>query len=158
MLEWAKACGVTHWKALLAIERRLLTIPPRGVYVDLDESAAQLAVSVVPTERALAYNFFRCLQRVAAFQWRGNVSWPSAWLRGARSSPIAITGASGYSGELTALLKQHVLSLVEGHCAGKRSATYGVKVPIRRGPIGVKEFASRVGVRIDDRGAPQGFV
>lgn len=157
MLEWARACGVVHWKTEETIVRRLLCIPPRANFATLDQSAVQLAMTVVPTDRVLAVHFFRCLQRVAAFQWRGHIIWPSAWLRGPRASSLAIIGASGYSGELTALLKQHVLALVENHRAGKRAARYQLKLALPPGHFDVKDFAAEVGVRVDARGAPQGL-
>lgn len=155
LLDWTRACGVTHWKTENAALRRLLSFAPNGLFVRLGQSAVDLALAACPTDRFLAVRFFRCLQRVAAYQWRGWIIWPSAWLRGAGMSANAIKGASGSSGALTYLLKQHVLALSEGHCAGRRAATYCLRVALPTGSFDIGDFAAIVGVEVDEWGVPQ---
>lgn len=153
--EWTQACGATHWKTQEAICHRLLNIAPHGAFVALGRPAVDLAMAAVPSDHVLATRFFRCLQRVAAFQWRGHIIWPSAWLRGPGQSELAIKGASGSSGPLTYLLREHVLERVAGHSAGRRAARYTLKVALPSGPFDIKDFGGLAGVHVDDWGVPR---
>jgi hypothetical protein len=155
LFDWARACGVNHWRTEQAIYRRFLGIAPNGAFVRLGQGAADLTLSVCPSNRFLAVYFFRCLQRIAAYQWRGYLFWPSAWLRGTGKSANAIKGASGSSRALTALLKQFVLERVEGHCAGKRAATYRLRLSLPTGTFDVRDFAAMAGVEVDESGVPR---
>lgn len=163
VMAWARASGVTNEKTLAAlwkiIEDHFLNRRPAQVFAKLDFHAMQFARSVTGGDAKLAVLFFRCLQRVAAWSFRGRVRWRSSWLRGpGAGGEAAILGASTDGARLTALLNQHVFHKVLGHSKGKgrpKAATYEITAELNVGNNDVAEMARMMGVELGEDGAPK---
>jgi hypothetical protein len=163
VMAWARASGVSNDKTLAAlwkvIEDHFLTRRPAQVFAKLDFNAMQFARSVAGEDAKLAVMFFRCLQRVVAWSFRGRVRWRSSWLRGrGAGGENAILGASTDGARLTALLNQHVFRKVLGHSKGKgrpKAATYEMTVELNVGNNDITDMARMMGVELGEDGAPK---
>jgi hypothetical protein len=160
IMDWARASGATSEKVLNAlsalIRDHFLNRRPRETFVPLTLEAAEWVRAVAGPDARRMLAFFRCLQRIAAWQYKGLVRWRSGWLRGTGKSADAIPGASTYSRELTALLNQHVFRRrVQGHSAGKKAATFELTFLPPRGEYDAGSFARILGLELDTRGAPK---
>jgi hypothetical protein len=119
----------------------------------------RLAEDIARTHGAMVgFYFFRCLQRIrACMQWVAEegayyVRWRSTWLRGAKTNTDAIRGASTYQHLLKPLLLEHVLEKVAGHRAGKRAATYRLKIVLEDGRYDEQEAAKALGLILTEKG------
>lgn len=157
VLAWARASGVTNQKALAAlwqlIEDHFLNRTPAETFAKLDYHAMEFARSATGGDAKLALQFFLCLQRVAAWNFRGRIRWKSSWLRGkGTGGEHAIPGASTNGAKLTALLNQHVFRKVIGHSAGLKAATYELTINLAVGNEDVTDMARMVGVKLGKDG------
>ncbi len=163
VLAWTRASGVTNEKTLVAlwklIEDHYLNRRPAQVFAKLDFNAMQFARSVTGGDAKLAVLFFRCLQRVVAWSFRGRIRWRSSWLRGPGAGGAdAILGASTDGARLTVLLNQHVFRKVIGHSKGKgrpKAATYEITAELNVGNNDVTDMARMMGVELGEDGAPK---
>ena len=159
VMDWAKASGVTHPRALQGvchvIFNYFLTRRPRKTFADLDGSEMEFARGVAGSDPRLAFAFFRCLQRVSAWSYRGQVAWRSSWLRGSKTNPDAIPGASTYSARLKELLDEHLFVRVKGHSARRSAAHYRLRRPLAKGICGARAFAKKVDLELDDNETPK---
>jgi hypothetical protein len=159
IMDWADASGVTDEKVLDAlsglVQDHFLNRRPREKFVPLTYEAVEWVQAVTGPNPRLMLAFFRCLQRIAAWQYKGLVRWRSSWLRGTGRSEDAIPGASTYSRDLTALLNQHVFRRrVQGHSAGKKAATFELAFVPQRGQFDAEDFARTLGLELDASGVP----
>lgn len=166
LLEWATASGVARQGDLDLVARLVendlnerLKTEPRDAFVAVDPSLVSTAESLVRSvqpggDPRLAYYLFRCFQRIAAYEQGGLVQWKAEWLRGAKTDPRAIPGASMHSPVLTELLRQHVLEIAKAHSGGTAgiATTYRLKMAFRRGGCDHLEAAMRLGLSVDAKG------
>lgn len=153
-MEWVYASGVRNDKALHAaaklIQDHYLNRRPTATFSKLDYSMMRFATDVASGDRLLALLFFQCLQRIEARKFRDLIRWRSAWLRGPAVGGVdAIPGASTNGARLTALLNQHVLRRIEGHSAGRKAATYALRLALQRGDFSHWDMARHVGIVLD---------
>ena len=176
--EWLSASGVTHAQVLTACERQLerqlyqdLARHPLDTYEGIGRDMLPVVKSLVssvvnPTmdsakHKRLVLAMFSCLSRIAAYQIGALVSWRSQWLRGAKTDPRAIPGASTYGAVLTKLLREHVFGeKVKGHFSGDskspgKAAVYRLKLTLPLGDLQRAEVARMLGLELDGEGRPK---
>ncbi|WP_331092247.1 hypothetical protein [Archangium sp.] len=163
---WALASGVRHASTLRGLERLLrahthseLNALPENFFAKLSYKHMRLAEDIARVHGPMmAFYFFRAMQRIrACMKWVAedgayHVRWRSTWLRGAKTNSDAIRGASTYQHLLKPLLLEHVLEKVAGHRAGKRAATYRLKLVLEDGRYDEQEAAKTLGLTFTGTG------
>ena len=163
---WAHTSGVRNastWRGLerllLAHTHSVLNALPENSFAKLSYKHMRLAEDIARThEPMVAFYFFRAMQRIrACMKWVPEdgayyVRWRSTWLRGAKTNPGAIRGASTYQHLLKRLLLEHVFEKVAGHRAGKRAATYRLKLVLEDGRYDEQEAAKALGLTFTEKG------
>ena len=165
--QWVRAIGAENASTLEAVERLItkdrdhrLGREPAESYARLDltmvETAKQLVMAAgFGADARLAYYVFRCLQRISAYAVEGRVQWRAEWLRGARTNPRAIAGASTSQAALGKILHESVLDEIAGHSGAKSTArTYQLRFEIRSGEAGLLEAAQALGLKLTKKGTP----
>ncbi|NMO22375.1 hypothetical protein HPC49_47960 [Pyxidicoccus fallax] len=163
---WAQASGVGDGNTLRGLEGllarfrdNLLNEHPEKSFVSLGRDSLEWVRLVSQTHgpRA-AYYLFRCLQRLAAYMRKDTQAqgwlarWRSTWLRGSRTNPDAIPGASTHAQLLTDLLRTHVFEPepYEGYSAGRKATTYRLKWVPDTGSYTEEDAARRLGLELRD--------
>lgn len=163
---------VTEWVNLLSLEQpqvrhaiekiiikeldRALSRHPDVTYVALSRNMLEWTRRLAGDNRRLAYYYFRVLQRVQAYQREGYLVFRSSWLRAAGKDPRAIPGCSGHYTELKTFLNTYVLERTAGHWAGKRAATYRLRIPIEVGDVDQRRAGELLGLRLGEDDIPRG--
>lgn len=161
--QWVAASGGLR-RHLAVVQRmlgqdkdyRLLHLAETGGYANLAAEAVDLALQLADGDRRLAFFVFRCMQRVAACSFEGEVMWIAEWLRGANANPRAIPGTTGKP-KLIEIMQSHILGEVtKGHSgAAAIPTTYRVKAVIPIGSHGAHEAAQRLGIVLNAKGLPR---
>jgi hypothetical protein len=124
---------------------------------EMIDLARQLAYEVAPGDDRLGFYVFRVLQRVAGCTVGNETMWKATWLRGERTDPRAIPGATGRQRELTDILRTRVFETepTKGHSgAASIPTTYRLRIAIQTGTCGAEEAAQAFGLRLTRKGKP----